>query len=190
VIGAFTIGDDDAPPIDCRDDANRHERGQPALTGTNPPPLPQVTAADLQFTNEDGEISSSEDDDDGPNDEDYTDDTPTNFENTLNQEHTITAVLGLTYIANSVATQEEQILAEEDNDAAMDVQVNETEGVDNIYELQQQLLNQVADVDHQIRMLQEANDKNTATDSKTTTDSTVEYNTATNSTTATDITTE
>jgi hypothetical protein len=112
------------------------------------------------------------------------------LEDTLNQEHTITAVLGLTDVANAMATQEEQIIAEEDNDGEMNVQVNETEGVDNIEELQQQLLNQVADVDHQIRMLQEANDKNTATDSKTTTDSTVEYNTATNSTTATDITTE
>jgi hypothetical protein len=150
VTGASTVVDDDAPPIDYRDDANRHERGQPTLTGTNPPQLPQVTAADLQFPNEDGEISLSDDDDDNSNDEDYTDDTPTNLENTLNQEHTITAVLGLTYMANSMATQEEQILAEEDNGGAMDVQVNETEGVDNIEELQQQLPNQVADVDHQI----------------------------------------
>jgi hypothetical protein len=75
------------------------------------------------------------------------------LENTLNQEHTITAVLGLTNMANAMATQEEQILEEEDNDGEMNVQVNETEGVDNIDELQQQLLNQVADVDHQIRML-------------------------------------
>jgi hypothetical protein len=112
------------------------------------------------------------------------------LENTLNQEHTITAVLGITDMAKAMATQEEQILAEEDNDGAMDVQVNETEGVENIEELQQQLLNQVADEDHEIQMLQEANDKNTATDSKTTTDSTVEYNTVTDSTTATDSTTE
>jgi hypothetical protein len=49
----------------------------------------------------------------------------------------------------------------------MNVQVNETEGVDNIEELQQRLLNQVADVDHQIRMLQEASDIKTATDSNT-----------------------
>jgi hypothetical protein len=75
------------------------------------------------------------------------------MEDTLNQEHTLTAVLGLTYMVNAMATQEEQILAEEDNDGAMNVQVNETEGVDNIEELQQQLLNQVADVDHQIQML-------------------------------------
>jgi hypothetical protein len=87
------------------------------------------------------------------------------LENELNQEHTITAVLGLTDMENAMATQEEQILAEEDNDEAMDVQANEKEGVDNIEELQQHLLNQVADVDHQIRMLQEENDKNTATDS-------------------------
>jgi hypothetical protein len=190
VIGASTIVDDDAPRIDYRDDTNRHERGQPTLTGTNPPPLPQVTAADLQFPNENGEISLSDDDDDDPRHEDYTYDTPTNLENTLNQEHKITVVLGLTDMANAMATQEEQILAEEDNNGAMDFQVNETEGVDNIEELQQQLLNQVADVDHQIRMLQEANDKNTATNSKTTTDSTVEYNTATDSNNATDITTE
>jgi hypothetical protein len=144
----------------------------------------------LQFPNEEGEISLTDDDDDDPNDEDYTDDTPTNLENTLNQEHTITAVLGLTDMANAMATQEEQILSEEDNYGAMYVQVNETEGVERIEELQQHLLNQVADVNHQIRMLQEANDKNTATDSKTTTDSTVKYNTATDSTPATDSSTE
>jgi hypothetical protein len=79
----------------------------------------------------------------------------------------MTAVLGLTDMANDMATQEEQILKEEDNDGAINVQVNETEGVDNIEELQQQLLNQVADVDHQIQMLQEASDINTATDSNT-----------------------
>jgi hypothetical protein len=113
VISASTIVEDDAPPIDYRDNTDRHERGQPTLTGTNPPPLPQVTAADFQFLNEDGEISLSDDVDDDPNDEDYTDDTPTKLENTLNQEHTITAVLGLTYMANAMATQEEQILAKE-----------------------------------------------------------------------------
>jgi hypothetical protein len=66
-----------------------------------------------------------------------------------------------------MATQEEEILEEEDNDGSMNEQVNETEGVENIEELQQQLLNQVADVDHQIRMLQEASDSNTATDGNT-----------------------
>jgi hypothetical protein len=76
VLGASTIVDDDAPPIDYRDDTNRHERGQQTLTGTNPPPLPQVTAADLQFPNEEGEIRLIDDDDGDPNDEDYTDDTP------------------------------------------------------------------------------------------------------------------
>jgi hypothetical protein len=106
VLGASTIVYDDAPPIDYRDDANRHERGHQTLTGTNPPPLPQVTAADLQFPNEEGEISLTDDDDDGPNDEDYTDNTPTNLASKLNQEHTITAVLGLTDMANSMATQE------------------------------------------------------------------------------------
>jgi hypothetical protein len=49
----------------------------------------------------------------------------------------------------------------------MNDQVNETEGVENIEELQQQLLNQVVDVDHQIRGLQEASHINTATDSNT-----------------------
>jgi hypothetical protein len=96
------------------------------------------------------------------------------MEDTLNQEHTLTAVLGLTYMVNAMATQEEQILAEEDNDGAMNVQVNETEGVDTTDELQQQLLNQVADVDHQIRMLREANNNNTVTDSNTATNSTTE----------------
>jgi hypothetical protein len=56
-VGASTIVDDDAPPVDYRDDANRHECGQPTFSGTNPTPLPQVTAADLQFLNEDGEIN-------------------------------------------------------------------------------------------------------------------------------------
>jgi hypothetical protein len=56
----------------------------------------------------------------------------------------------------------------------MNVQVNETEGVENIEELQQQLLNQMADVFHQIRMLREANDNNTSIDSNTATDSTTE----------------
>jgi hypothetical protein len=69
---------------------------------------------------------------------------------TLNQEHTITAVLGLTDVENAMATQEQQILEEEDNDGSMNDQVNETEGVEKIEELQQKLLNQVADVDHQI----------------------------------------
>jgi hypothetical protein len=90
--------------------------------------LPQVTAADLKFTNEEGEISLTYDDDD-PNDEEYTDDTPTNLASTLNQEHTIIALFGLTDMANAMATQKEKILEEEDNDGAMNVQVNETEGI-------------------------------------------------------------
>jgi hypothetical protein len=49
VLGASTIVDDDAPPIDYRDDANRHKLGQQTFTGTNPPPLPQVTAAICNF---------------------------------------------------------------------------------------------------------------------------------------------
>jgi hypothetical protein len=100
--------------------------------------------------------------------------TATHLASTLNQEHTITAVLGLTNMANAMATQEEQILKEEDNDGAMDVQVNAAEGVDNIEELHQQLHNQVVDVDHQIHMLQGASDINTSTDSKTATDSSTE----------------
>jgi hypothetical protein len=51
VLGASTIVDDDAPHVDYRDEANRHERGQPTLTGTNPPQFPQVTSEDLQFPN-------------------------------------------------------------------------------------------------------------------------------------------
>jgi hypothetical protein len=174
VLGASAIVDYDAPPINYRDDANRHERGQRTLAGTNPPPLPQVTAEYLRFLNEEGEISFTDDEDDDPNNEDYTDDTPKNLANTLNQEHTITAVLGLTDMANAMATQEEQILKEEDNYGAMNVQVNETEGVDNIDELKQELPNQMADVEHHIRMLQEANDNSTATDSNTVTDSNTE----------------
>jgi predicted transcriptional regulator len=70
-----------------------------------------------------------------------------------------------------MATQEEQIQEEEDNDGEMNVQVNETEGVDNIEELQHRLLKQVADVDHHIRILQEASEINTANDSNNATDS-------------------
>jgi hypothetical protein len=80
------------PPIHYRDDINRHERGQPTLTGTNQPPLPHVTAAALQFPNEEGEISVTIDDDDDPDDKDYTGDMPTNLASTLNQEHTGTVV--------------------------------------------------------------------------------------------------
>jgi hypothetical protein len=92
---------------------------------------------------------------------------PKKLASTLNQEHTITAVLGLTDVANAMATQEKELLEEEDNDGAMNDQVNETEGVDNIEELQQQLLNQVIDVDHHIQMLQEVSNINTVTDSNT-----------------------
>jgi hypothetical protein len=39
---------------------------------------------------------------------------------TLNQEHTVTAILGLTGVANAMAIQEEEIIIEEeDNDGAM-----------------------------------------------------------------------
>jgi hypothetical protein len=86
---------------------------------------------------------------------------------TLNQEHTVTVVVGLTGMANAMATQEEEILEEEDNDGEMNDQVNETEGLENVEELQQQLINQVADVDQQIQMLQEASDSNTASDINT-----------------------
>jgi hypothetical protein len=80
--------------------------------GNQPTTIAPGYAADLQFSNEEGEVSLSDYDDDDPNDEEYIDDTPTNLEDTLNQEHTITAVLGLTYMANVMAMQEEQILAE------------------------------------------------------------------------------
>jgi hypothetical protein len=51
---------------------------------------------------------------------------------------------------NAMATQEEEILEEEDNDVEMNDQANATERLENIEELQQQLMNQVADVDQQI----------------------------------------
>jgi hypothetical protein len=54
VVGTSTIVDDDAPPVDYRDDANRHECGQLSIRATQPPPLPQVTSAYLQYPNEDG----------------------------------------------------------------------------------------------------------------------------------------
>jgi hypothetical protein len=47
----------------------------------------------------------------------------------------------------------------------MNDQVNATEVLENIEELQQQLINQVTDVDQHIRMLQEASDSNTSSDS-------------------------
>jgi hypothetical protein len=78
--------------------------------------LPQVTAADLQFPNDDVEISVTDDDDDDPDNEDYTDDMPTNLESTLNQDHTVIVILGLTGMENAIANQEEEILEEEDND--------------------------------------------------------------------------
>jgi hypothetical protein len=79
VLGTSTIVDDDAPPVDYREDNNQHEHGQSTLRATNLPPLLQVTAADLQYSNEDGEISVTDDDDEGPDDEDYTDYMPTNL---------------------------------------------------------------------------------------------------------------
>jgi hypothetical protein len=63
-----------------------------------------------------GYISFTDDDDENPDEEDYTDDMPTNLESTLNQEQPVTAILGLTGMANAMATQEEKILKEEDND--------------------------------------------------------------------------
>jgi hypothetical protein len=161
VFGASTIVDYDAPPVDYKDDANRHERGQPTLKGTDPPPLPRVASADLQFPNKEGEISVTDDDDEEPEDEDYTYGIPTNFRTKLNQEHTITAVSGIIVMANAMATQEEEILEEEDNDGEMYDQLSTPEGVYNIEELQQQLMNQLADVEQHIRMLQEASDSNT-----------------------------
>jgi hypothetical protein len=41
---------------------------------------------------------------------------PPNLASTLNQEHTVTVVLGLTDMENAMATQEEEILEEEDTD--------------------------------------------------------------------------
>jgi hypothetical protein len=50
----------------------------------------------------------------------------------FNFQMSITAVLGLTDMANAMATQEEEVQEEEDNDGEMNDQVNETEGVENI----------------------------------------------------------
>jgi hypothetical protein len=51
---------------------------------------------------------------------------PTNLEIILKQEHTVTVVLGLTGMANAMATQEEEIIEEEDNDGEMNDQTNAT----------------------------------------------------------------
>jgi hypothetical protein len=73
--------------------------------------------ADFQLPNEDGYISVTDDDGDNHEDEDYTDEMPTNLESTLNQEHTVTVVLGLAGMANAIA---------KDNDGAMNDQENAT----------------------------------------------------------------
>jgi hypothetical protein len=70
-------------------------------------------------------------------------------------------------MANAMATQEEEILEEKDNDGEMNDQVNETEGSDSSEELQQQLMNRVADVNQQMRMFHEARDSNMASNINT-----------------------
>jgi hypothetical protein len=161
VVGTSTIVDDDTPAVDYRDDANLHERGQPTRRATHPPPLPQLTAADLQYPNDDGEINISDDDNEYPRDGDYTDNLPTNLEDTIDQEHDVTALLGLTGMAITMADQEQEQLEEEDNDGETHDQVNAAEGPENIAELQRQLRNQVADVDQNMRRYQEARDSST-----------------------------
>jgi hypothetical protein len=71
--------------VDNRDDANQHEGGQPNCRSTNPPPLSQVTEADLQYLNDDGEISMSDDDNKDPLDGDWTYDLPTSLGDILDQ---------------------------------------------------------------------------------------------------------
>jgi hypothetical protein len=161
VVGITTIVDDDAPAIDYRDDANQHERGQPTHRATRPPPLPQVTTDDLQYPNDDGEISISNNNNEDPLDGDYKDDLPMNLGDTLDQEHGITAVLGLTRMIISMAAQEQEQLEEEYNDGETHDQANAAEGPDNLAELQRQLRNQVADVDQHMRRYKEAIDSNT-----------------------------
>jgi hypothetical protein len=161
MVGTTTIVDDDAPAVDYRDYAKRHERGQPTRRATNPPPFPQVTAADLQYPNGDGEISISDDDNEDHLDGGYTEDLPTNLVDTLDQYHDATAVLGLTGMAIAMADQEQEQLEGEDNDGETHEQENEVEGPDNLAELQRQLRNKVAKLDQQIKRYQEISDSST-----------------------------
>jgi hypothetical protein len=61
------------------------------------------------------------------------------LKDTLYHEHYVTAVLGLTGMAITMADQEQEQLEEEDNDGATNDQTNAAEGPGNIAELQKQL---------------------------------------------------
>jgi hypothetical protein len=108
VVGSITIIDDDALDLDYREDSNQHECGQPTLGATCPPPLLKVTAADFQYPNGDGEISTPYNEPKDPFDADYTEDLPNNVGETLDQEHEVTYVLGMTGMTISMADQEQK----------------------------------------------------------------------------------
>jgi hypothetical protein len=59
----------------------------------------------------------------------------TNLGDTLDQEHDVTAVLGLTGMVIAMAGQEQEQLEEEDDDGETHKQANEAEGPDNVAEL-------------------------------------------------------
>jgi hypothetical protein len=86
--------------------------------------LSQVTAADFKYPNEDGEVSDSEDEPEDPSHADYTKDMPTNLGDTLDQEHEVTYVLGLTGMANYVTDREQEKLEQEKNDGEIHEDVN------------------------------------------------------------------
>jgi hypothetical protein len=161
VICTITIVDDGSHGVDYRNDANQADPGKPTLGATNPPTLPQVTATDLQYPNGNGEISISDDEPEDPFDADYTEDMPTNLGETLDQEHEVTYVLGLTDMTIAMADQEQEQLKQEENDGEIHEQANEAEEAENLAELNRQLRNQVAEVDQHIKMYQETSDSST-----------------------------
>jgi uncharacterized protein YlxW (UPF0749 family) len=123
--------------------------------------LPQVTAADLQYPNGDGEISISDDEPEDPFDADYIEDLPKNSGETLDQEHEVTSVLGWTGMVSVMSDQEQEELEEEENDGETREQANEAEGAENLVALHRQLRNQVTEVDQQVKMYQETSDSST-----------------------------
>jgi hypothetical protein len=59
VTVTITIGEDASPDVEYKYDANQAGRGQLTPRDAHPPPLTQATAADLKYSNEDGEVSES-----------------------------------------------------------------------------------------------------------------------------------
>jgi hypothetical protein len=153
VTGTITIVDDESPGVEYRDDANRVESGQLTPRATNPPPLPQVTAADLKYPNEDGQFSESNDEPEYPLDADYTEDMRTNL-----GEHEVTSVLGLTGMANDMDDRKQEQLAQEENDGEIHKPASEAEEADNVTEENRRLRNQVAEADQEIKIYQENSD--------------------------------